>query len=129
MIVGLLFSTIANAEIAQEDWNAKFQSTYVWQKDGAFHSSYASTNSLSQDSHKSYSFTATAADGVRLWQGAELYLDPEVAQGVAFSNLTGLGGFTNGELARTSCAEPSLYRARLFLRQTWGLGGDSEEIK
>lgn len=129
IIAGLLFSTIAKAEITHEDWNAKFQSTYVWQKDAAFHSSYASINSLSQDSFKSYSFTATAAFGVRLWQGSELYLDPEVAQGVAFSNLTGLGGFTNGELARTSGAEPTLYRARLFLRQTWGLGGDSEEIQ
>lgn len=129
MSVGLLFSTITKAEIVQEDWNAKFQSTYVWQKDAAFHSAYASTNSLSQDSHKSYSFTATAAFGVRLWQGAELYLDPEVAQGVAFSNLTGLGGFTNGELARTSGAKPTLYRARLFLRQTWGLGGDTEKVE
>ena len=61
IIAGLLFSTIAKAEITHEDWNAKFQSTYVWQKDAAFHSSYASINSLSQDSFKSYSFTATAA--------------------------------------------------------------------
>ena len=66
IIAGLLFSTIAKAEITHEDWNAKFQSTYVWQKDAAFHSSYASINSLSQDSFKSYSFTATAAFGVRL---------------------------------------------------------------
>ena len=129
MIVGLIFSTTAKAEIAQEDWNAKFQSTYVWQKNSAFHSPYASTNSLSADAHKSYSFTATAAIGVRLWPGAEIYLDPEVSQGVAFSNLTGLGGFTNGELARTSGANPTLYRARLFLRQTWGLGGDTEEVE
>ncbi len=128
IIVGLVFPAIAKAEIAQEDWNAKFQSTYVWQKDATFHSPYASTNSLSADAHKSYSFTATAAFGVRLWSGAEIYLDPEVSQGVAFSNLTGLGGFTNGELARTSGANPTFYRARLFLRQTWGLGGDTEEV-
>ena len=129
LVVGLLFSTIAKAEITQEDWNARFQSTYVWQKDATFHSPYSSTNSLSAEAHKSYSFTATAAFGVRLWRGAELYLDPEVSQGVAFSNLTGLGGFTNGELARTSGAKPTLYRARLFLRQTWGLGGDTEIIE
>ena len=48
---------------------------------------------------------------------------------MAFSNLTGLGGFTNGELARTSGANPTFYRARFFLRQIWGLGGESEEIK
>lgn len=119
----------AKAEATEEDWNAKFQSTYVWQKDAAFHSPYASTNSLTAEAHKSYSFTATAAFGARLWSGAEIYLDPEVAQGVAFSNLTGLGGFTNGELARTSGANPTFYRARLFLRQTWGLGGGREEVE
>ena len=128
-IIGLTSSSIASAETAQENWNAKFQSTYVWQKDEAFHSPYASVNSLSSDAHKSYSFTATVALGVRLWQGSELYLNPEVSQGVAFSNLTGLGGFTNGELARTSGAKPVLYHARLFLRQTWGLGGGTEEVE
>ena len=129
IIIGLTTSSIASAETSQEDWNAKFQSTYVWQKDAAFHSPYFSVNSLSSDPHKSYSFTATAALGVRLWQGSELYLDPEVSQGVAFSDLTGLGGFTNGELARTSGAKPVFYRARFFLRQTWGLGGGKEIVE
>ena len=128
-IIGLISSSIALAETAQEDWNAKFQSTYAWQENEAFHSPYSSAHSLSSDAHKSYSFTATAAFGVRLGQGSELYLNPEVSQGVAFSNLTGLGGFTNGELARTSGAKPILYRARFFLRQTWGLGGGSEEVE
>lgn len=129
IIAGLLFSTFATAETTQEDWNAKFQSTYVWQKNAAFQSPYASTNSLSASANKSYSFTATAALGIRLWQNGEFYLNPEIAQGVPFSNLTGLGGFTNGELARTSGPNPTLYRARLFLRQTWGLGGGSEEVE
>ncbi len=126
---GLLFSILASAEVATEDWNAKFQSTYVWQKNAAFNSPYSSVNSLSSDAHKSYSFTATAALGIRLWQSGELYLNPEVAQGVAFSNLTGLGGFTNGELARTSGPHLTLYRARAFLRQTWGLGGGLEDME
>ncbi len=129
IVAGLFFSTLVLADMAPEDWNAKFQSTYVWQKNEAFHSPYASKNSLAADANKSYSFTATAAFGARLWQGAEVYLNPEVSQGVAFSNLTGLGGFTNGELARTSGPSPTLYRARLFLRQTWGLGGDTEELE
>ena len=128
-IMGLSIPKLVSAEAIQQDWDAKFQSTYVWQKNEAFHSPYSSVNSLSSDAHKSYSFTATAAFGVRLWQGSELYLNPEVSQGVAFSNLTGLAGFTNGELARTSGAKPVLYRARFFLRHTWGLGGKSEEVE
>ncbi|MDF6931765.1 carbohydrate porin, partial [Escherichia coli] len=51
-----------------------------------------------------------------------------VSQGVAFSELHGMGGLSNGELAKTSGANPTLYRARAFVRQTWGLGGDTEKI-
>ena len=109
-----------------ERWNAKFQSTYVWQTKRPFHAAYSGTNSLSPLKERSYSFTATASLGLRPWQGGEIYIDPEAAQGVAFSGLTGLGGFTNGELARTSGARLTVYRARAFLRQTWGLGGGSE---
>lgn len=111
-----------------EEWNAKFQSTYIWQEKPAFNAQYSGHNSLSADKEYSYSFTATAALGVRLWDGAELYLDPELAQGVPFSNLTGLGGYPNGEMARTSGPELTAYRARLFLRQTWNQGGEQEAV-
>ena len=114
----------AAAEIAPEAWNAAFQSTYIWQRKNAFDAPYSGPNSLGTAREKSYSFTATAAFGLRPWPGAELYFDPEVAQGVPLSRLTGLGGMTNGEMARTSGADPSLYRARLFLRQVWGFGGE-----
>lgn len=114
---------------APESWNAHVQSTYIWQEKNAFPAAYSGPNSLSPDHEKSYSFTATAAFGLRLWDGGELYLDPEVAQGVPLSRLTGLGGMSNGEMARTSGADPTLYRARLFLRQTWGLGGGQSAVE
>ena len=101
-------------------WDAKFQSTYVWQSKRPFSAAYSGPNSLSKDYEKSYSFTATAYIGVRLWEGGEAYLNPELVQGVPMSNLVGLGGLTNGELQKTAGAKPKLYRARLFLRQTWG---------
>jgi hypothetical protein len=37
-----------------------------------------------------------------------------------------MGGFTNGEIARTAGPRLSFYRARLFLRQTWDDGEGSE---
>lgn len=113
----------------QEEWNAKFQSTYIWQRKEAFAAGYSGPNSLSPDQEKSYSFTATAAFGVRPWAGGELYFDPEVAQGVPLSHLAGLGGMTNGEMARTSGANPTFYRARLFLRQVWGFGGGQSKVE
>lgn len=109
--------------VPTETWNAKLQTTYVWQAKPAFSAGYSGPNSLTAHREKSYSYTLSAAFGVRPWSGAELYFDPEAAQGVALSRLTGLGGFTNGEIARTSGPDLRLYRARLFLRQTLGLGG------
>ena len=99
-----------------EDWNLKLQSTYIWQGKPSMNSPYAGPNSLVREREKSYSFTATAALGVRLGKSTELYVDPEVAQGVPLSGLQGLAGFTNGEMARSSGADPTLYLARLFVR-------------
>ena len=114
--------------VETEEWNAKFQSTYIWQTKEPFTAAYSGPNSLATDKEKSYSFTATAAFGIRPWVGGELYFDPEVAQGVPLSNLTGLGGMSNGEMARTSGANPTFYRARFFLRQTFGFGGEKTTV-
>ena len=113
----------------EEAYGAKFQATYVWQRKYPFGAAYTGTNSLTPEREKSYSLTATAALGARPWSGAEAYLDPEVAQGVPLSHLQGLGGFTNGEIARTSGPNPTFYVARAFLRQTWGLGGEREAVE
>jgi|SRR5579864_8398747 len=112
-----------------QDKDAKFQATYVWQRKDAFGAAYSGPHSLSPDQEKSYSFTATAALGFRPWAGGEIYFDPEVAQGVPLSGLTGLGGFTNGEIARTSGPTPIFYVARIFIRQTWGLGGGKNSVE
>lgn len=109
-------------------WLAKFQSTYVWQTKPAFHADYSGPNSLRADAEKSYTFSATAYLGARLWEGAELYVNPEVVQGAPLSKLVGLGGETNGEAQKVAGTNPKLYRARLFLRQTIALGGDRQAL-
>lgn len=111
-----------------EEWTARSQSTYVRQVKPAMHAAYSGPNSLLADKEYSYTATATAYLGFRPWQGGELYLNPEVTQGRPFSGLLGSGAFTNGELTRTAGSTPTLYRQRLFLRQTWGLGGGNEKI-
>jgi hypothetical protein len=127
--VVLAFAGIAQAqEPGEQSSDAKLQATYVWQKKSPFGSAYSGPHSLSSDRETSYSFTATAALGIRPWSGGELYFDPEVAQGVPLSGLTGLGGFTNGEIARVTSSNPTLYVARAFARQTWGLGGGSDKL-
>lgn len=126
-----LLSSIASAADSQEteDWGVHWQSTYVTQTKSAFTARYSGANSLLPKKEASYSFTATAALGWRPWPGTEIYINPELAQGVPMSGLTGLGGFANGELARTSGPHLTLYRARSFLRQTWQLEGDTERVE
>ena len=108
-----------------EDWNLKLQSTYIWQGKPPLRSPYEGPHSLNGRREKSYSFTGTAALGLRVGKFTELYLDPEVAQGVPLSGLQGLAGFTNGEMARSSGSNPTLYRARFFLRHVIGLSEET----
>ena len=112
-----------------EAWQARFQTTYVRQNKPPFRAAYTGPNSLIPERERSYSLTATAVFGVRPWSGAEFYLNPEMALGLPLSQLTGLGGFPNAELARTAGRTPTYYLARLFLRQTWHLGGESQHIE
>ena len=112
-----------------ETWNAKFQATYIWQKHPGFSAAYSGPNSLLSSPEKSYSFTSTAFLGLRLARDTEIYFNPEAVQGVAFSGLTGLGGLNNSELQKTAGSSLTLYRARLFVRQTWGLGGEREAVE
>ena len=125
---GVKAEATSTAVETADQWDAKFQSTYIWQTKPSFPALYSGPNSLSPHHEKSYSFTATAFLGVRLWESGELYFNPELVQGVPMSNLTGLGGLSNSELQKTAEAKPKLYSARLFLRQTWGMGKDGESV-
>lgn len=130
LFIALVASACSHAQSEDyEDWTARFQTTYIWQKKPSFHAAYSGQNSLAADAEKSYTATATAYLGFRPWQGGELYFNPEMTQGVPFSGLTGSAGFTNGELTRTAGTTPKIYRQRLFLRQTWNQGGGEEKVE
>ncbi|MDD5333975.1 MAG: carbohydrate porin [Rhodoferax sp.] len=104
------------------------QTTYIWQAKPAFSAAYSGPNSLSPLKERSYSFTLTGDLGLRLWDGAQLHLNPEGAQGLPLSNLQGAGGISNGELARGSGASLAMYRARFFVQQRINVGGDSQTV-
>lgn len=115
-----------SADLEPPAWDLRFQSTYIWQYKPGFHAAYSGANSLTPGREYSTTFSATAYLGLRPWAGGEIYFNPELSQGHAFSQLTGLGGFTNGEVTRASSDSLQYYRQRLFLRQTWGRGGGQE---
>ncbi len=114
-------------------WTIHAQSTYISEWKNDFHSPYYGTNSLLNSSEgdipESYTFSATVFLGTRLWQGGEIYYNPEMFQGIPFSGLLGLGAFPNGELQKGTAVPAIYYIARGFIRQTIGLGGGQEVIK
>jgi hypothetical protein len=116
---------IAADDTAEETWNLKGQATYIWQRKSPFSAAYTGPNSLRTQAEKSYSFSGTLFFGYRLAAGTELYFNPEVVQSAPMSDLTGLGGMLNSEQQKASGPNPTFYRARLFLRQTWNLGGET----
>lgn len=117
-------------DIDEERWNAYGQFTFISSWKLGFGAKYTnlngSTNSLSSEPELSFTASATLFLGVKLWPGAEAYLVPEVIAERPLSQLRGLGGaIQNFELQKTGGEEPQLYRSRLYLRQTFGLGGDA----
>ena len=116
-----------------EQWSLRGQLTYVAQQKNNFRSSYSGSNSLLNasegSSDKSYTLSATAYLGARLWEGAELFYNYEMFEGTPFGGqLTGLGGIQNGELQKGSFAPPVYYTARAFVRQSFNFGGEQEYI-
>lgn len=109
-------------------WLANFQSTYVGQRKPSFDSPYSGPNSLRSDAERGYTLSGTAYLGWRPVTGTEFYLDPEVVEGIPLSKLTGLAGVPNGEAQKVAGTHPTFYRARLFLRQTVDLEGDSVAV-
>jgi hypothetical protein len=117
-------------EAGVENTTAHFQTTFNWQKHPGFSAAYSGPNSIITNAEEMYTFSATAFLGFRPWSNGEIYLNPEVVEGVPFStNLIGLGGFTNGEITRAGGTSPTYYRQRLFLRQTWNNGGGTERVE
>ena len=111
------------------DWSLHAQLTGVYQGDAAFHSPYQGPNSLSGDTQIRESLSGTLYLGRRLpWQGGELYFNPEFNQGFGLSRTEGVEGFPNGEAQKAGFDTPKPNVARLFVRQTFGLGGEQEQI-
>lgn len=116
-------------EISQENWNAKFQGTYIGQHKPSFNAPYSGDFSLLPARETAYTATLTAYLGFRPWKTGEIYFNPEMIEAFPFSNLRGLGGLTNGEQQKNSGRKPKFYRARIFLRQTFGQGEGQDAVE
>jgi hypothetical protein len=116
-------------DIHDEDWNAYGQFTYLSSWKNGFSAPYTnlngSTGSLSTAPERSFTATLTLYLGLRLWPGAEFYLVPELISERPLSQLKGLAGaIQNFELQKGGGESLALYRSRMILKQTFGLGGE-----
>jgi len=110
-------------------WNVHFQQTFVEQYKPEFHASYTGKNSMDTNSESALSLTTTLFVGVKLWNGGELYFNPEVSGGSGISKVQGIAGFTNNEVVRVGNPVPTFYPARLFFQQVVNLNDKKANLE
>lgn len=117
-------------EPAAESWAIHGQATNVWQYHPGFSSSIPrGANSLDNGSSVAETLSVTLFGGVRLWEGAEAWISPEIDQGYGLSGTFGIAGFPNGEAYQIPNRGPYVRVPPIFLRQTIGLGGATEKVE
>jgi high affinity Mn2+ porin len=109
----------------ERDWSLHGQLTYQLQGHSSFESPYEGPNSFQDRKEAHGSFTSTLYVGRRLWEGAEAYVNVELIAGQGLSHVLGLAAPPNGETYRVDSTQLKANLARLFLRQTFALGGES----
>lgn len=128
MSLGLgVLPAAASADVLP-DWLAIHgQGTFVLQGTPGFRDPYDGTNSLTPHQRKE-TIDVTLYAGVQPWQGAEIWVDPEIDQGFGLSNTLGIAGFSSAEAYKVGKKKPYFRLQRAFFRQTLDLGGASETV-
>jgi high affinity Mn2+ porin len=103
-----------------------FQATSIGQTHGEFYSPYEGANSLPAHREDFVSLTSTLFLTIRAGAHLEFVVNPEIAGGKGFGNVTGIAGFTNGEIPRVAAATPALYLARGYAKASWALGPEEQ---
>jgi high affinity Mn2+ porin len=104
-----------------DGFSLHWQATYVEQETPGFNAPYRGPNSLSPHMGRE-TVDATLFAGVRLWSGAEAWVNPEIDQGFGLDNTLGVAGFPSGEAYKVGKNQPYLRLQRLFVRQTLNFG-------
>jgi high affinity Mn2+ porin len=111
------------------NWNWHFQSTVIVQGDPGFPAKYSGSASLRSSGEIRETVSSDFSTGMRLWRGAEAHMDLLLWQGYGLSQTYGIEDFPNGDAYKAGTQIPNLTFARLFIRQTFALGGKQEEIE
>jgi high affinity Mn2+ porin len=127
--VALISDFLTKGPSALETDNFAFhgQATYLNQYDAPFRAPYSGTTSLAPNIGRETA-DVTLYAGVRLWQGAEAWVNPEIDQGFGLSGSVGVVGFPSGDAYKVGADYPYTRLDRAFLRQTINLGGDVQNV-
>jgi high affinity Mn2+ porin len=109
-------------------WEIHGQTTYLPQGYPGFRALYTGPNSLTPAPQTQATWSSSLFLNVRLWEGGEVYYNPELLQGFGLNDTVGVAGFPNGEAQKSNFPYPHYNTSRLFLRQTFGFGGEQEEL-
>jgi high affinity Mn2+ porin len=112
----------------EQAWNAHIQNTDIVQGDASFPAQYSGPNSLNDRGEIRETVSLDLYGGVRLWSGAEAHVDGLMWQGFGLSRTEGVDDFVNAEASKAGTDTPEFTFARLFIRQTIGLGGEQEDV-
>ena len=116
------------AEAEAKLWNFHVQATTVAQGDPPFPAQYSGPNSLNNAGERQETLAADLFIGRRMWDGAEMHLDALMWQGFGLSQSFGIEAFPNADAYKAGTTIPDFMVARWFVRQTFGLGGEQEDI-
>lgn len=109
-------------------WEIHGQTTYLPQGYPSFRAPYTGPNSFTPASQAQATWSNSLFLNARLWEGGEVYYNPELLQGFGLNDTVGAAGFPNGEAQKSNFPYPHYNTSRLFLRQTFGFGGEQEEL-
>jgi high affinity Mn2+ porin len=116
------------ADPESDRWEIHGQTTYLPQGYPGFRALYTGPNSLTPAPQAQATWSNSLFLNVRLWEGGEVYYNPELLQGFGLNDTVGAAGFPNGEAQKSNFPYPHYNTSRLFLRQTFGFGGEQEEL-
>jgi high affinity Mn2+ porin len=122
-------NSVGSSQTQFDNWEIHGQTTYIQQGYPTFRSPYIGANSFTPWAQTRNTWTNSAFLGLGVWEGGELYYNPELLQGFGLHSTTGAAGFPNGEAQKSNFTYPQYSTSRLFLRQTFGLGGEQESIE
>ncbi len=111
-----------------QNFNFHAQTTVTAQGDPGFPAQYSGPNSLNNVGERQNTVVADLFAGVLVWRGGEVHGDFMMWEGYGLSQTFGIEDFPNADAYKAGTTVPNFMAAHLFFRQTFGLGGEQEDV-